>query len=255
MTFFSKLTFAAVAATAVGIAGGASANTLSFANINATWINPVVVSIGVQSNTTTGPQAGGALASIRWGQDAGNGFSGYDFQVNGDPVPALPGIAVETPFDLGTFTHINQPIGAGTSITSVDLAITGDILINGMVEQSNAQFDFRFGHEETPNFPGVGNCAAGGLQPCADRVTVSLLNSTDTFQVGDEIFTLSILGFIQGLNTVTQFISPENGSNDAIVRAEFTSEIAPIPLPAAGWLMVAGLGGLAAMRRRKSKKS
>ena len=31
-----------------------------------------------------------------------------------------------------------------------------------------------------------------------------------------------------------------------------TGTTAPIPLPAAGWLMVAGLGGLAALRRRKT---
>ena len=29
--------------------------------------------------------------------------------------------------------------------------------------------------------------------------------------------------------------------------------VAPVPLPAAGWLMIAGVGGLAALRRRKAK--
>lgn len=31
-----------------------------------------------------------------------------------------------------------------------------------------------------------------------------------------------------------------------------TGDMTPIPLPAAGWLLLAGIGGLAAMRRRKS---
>ncbi len=30
-------------------------------------------------------------------------------------------------------------------------------------------------------------------------------------------------------------------------------EVTPVPLPAAGWMLIAGLGGLAAMKRRKSK--
>lgn len=34
---------------------------------------------------------------------------------------------------------------------------------------------------------------------------------------------------------------------------EGTLEPAPIPLPAAGWMMLAGLGGLAALRRRKTR--
>ncbi|MEX0281268.1 MAG: VPLPA-CTERM sorting domain-containing protein [Arenibacterium sp.] len=30
-----------------------------------------------------------------------------------------------------------------------------------------------------------------------------------------------------------------------------TETVAPVPLPAAGWLLLGGIGGLAAMRRRK----
>jgi hypothetical protein len=35
------------------------------------------------------------------------------------------------------------------------------------------------------------------------------------------------------------------------VSRQTDAGVAPVPLPAAGWLMIAGLGGLAAMRRRK----
>ncbi len=250
MTFFSKLTFVAVTATAVGIAGGASAASLKFENIAAMWSGWVGGS-NVSASSTGVVKPGGGSASIDWGGTTAK--SGYDFDIISDPVPN-GGVGVDTKFDLGEFTHRNQPIPRNSSISQVDLSITGDIFLDNILVANGAVFDFRFNHDETLNetpcdYPSdVGN-------PCSDQVTVSLLDTTDTFQVGDTTYTLSILGFVQNGSTVTEFISQEGSDNSAVVEAIFTSEIAPIPLPAAGWLMVAGLGGLAAMRRRKSKKS
>ncbi|MGI3212174.1 VPLPA-CTERM sorting domain-containing protein [Roseovarius tibetensis] len=56
------------------------------------------------------------------------------------------------------------------------------------------------------------------------------------------------LDFDAGSSTQTSGIS-----SDVLGGAELTdaASVAPVPLPAAGWLMIAGLGGLAALRRRK----
>jgi hypothetical protein len=34
-------------------------------------------------------------------------------------------------------------------------------------------------------------------------------------------------------------------------QAQLISNVAPVPLPAAGWMLLAGLGGMAALRRRQ----
>jgi hypothetical protein len=43
-----------------------------------------------------------------------------------------------------------------------------------------------------------------------------------------------------------------NGKNQAgVSHISFYNSVAPVPLPAAGWLLVAGLGGLGALARRR----
>ncbi|TNF64832.1 MAG: VPLPA-CTERM sorting domain-containing protein [Rhodobacteraceae bacterium] len=46
-------------------------------------------------------------------------------------------------------------------------------------------------------------------------------------------------------------ITMTNGRNDGFGIDSVGVAVAPVPLPAAGWLMIAGLGGLAALRRRR----
>lgn len=100
---------------------------------------------------------------------------------------------------------------------------------------------------------------ATSLSPSDSVFAFADLSVIDDF--GDTLFEteLSFDSLNLGQNTLsgTEQISLSLGGydfNSAEVFAEIStsavSSVAPIPLPAAGWLLVAGLGGLAALRRR-----
>ncbi|WP_210115058.1 choice-of-anchor K domain-containing protein [Roseovarius aestuariivivens] len=192
---------------------------------------------------------------LAWGTPGGSGTdfnpvrfrSGFEVQVASDPVPN-PASPVPGQFDFGTFTHFNNPIAAGTGLTSVDLTVTADVVLDGITTiLSGASFLFNFALDETAN-------ACSPQPSCADdTVTTSVLNGTSTVNVGGVDYTLSFLGFVQNGVLNSQFVSPEGTANTGTLRAEFTSAIpGTIPLPAGLPLLLTGLGGLAWLRRRKA---
>jgi hypothetical protein len=233
------------AALAVSLATAAQASTIDLVSVTGTWQN-------VQGGTNVNfpPH------EVRWGTDLGNGQSGYRFDP-GAP-PELTGISPGSIFTLGTFTHFNVPIAVDSSITGVDLLVNFVLRIpsGNMVTQAfNALFNFS--HWETPN--GANPCADGGTNGvgvnangCADRVIVSTnYDGSELVEIGNERFFLTITGF--GIGGNTTFWTAEGAANEIVLQAKFINErdVAPIPLPAAGFMLLGALGGLAALRRRR----
>jgi hypothetical protein len=93
-------------------------------------------------------------------------------------------------------------------------------------------------------------CTGADIGTCADADAVG-----DFDRSVDRTFTFDVaftnLGLTSGSTTFTTFALVDG---DGVAREidTFTApDTAPIPLPAAGWMLLAGIGGLVAMRRRK----
>lgn len=272
--------FAAAAAITLGAASATFAATVSVTDVNGAW-------------ATTDPSypagfSGLGTETIKWGTPfyASNGpQSGYTF--NG---AAAGEIKEGVEFDLGTFTHDNYVIALGTSILSADLSVVIDFVIGTEIQKVTTQFGFK--HWETDNnqtttqnfslaslFSGSstysGVCANGEANGgsgvnragCADRVT--LLNNTSsnqTFKIDGLLYILEITGFTVNGVFFSEFWTTENAQNSAMLRARFKLYCptgscggggepppSPVPLPAAGWMLLAGIAALTAARgRRKS---
>jgi hypothetical protein len=232
---------------------GAMATTISLDNIVGDWDNVVGDNQGSVINN------GDPVSSVRWPDHAG-GQSGYDFEAVATPLqsivpPERP--YTSDPFAVGTFTHFNQAIPSGSGIDSVELQLTMDGLIGG-VPWALAP-TWLFDHNETPNrTPCPQPPGSGPIQTvCDDFVTVSLAQgSTETsVTIGKERYTFTLLGFSTdgGTTISTLFQSPEGGNNSAVLYAQYSVSI--IPLPAAGWLLLGGLGALGAVARRRRKQA
>jgi hypothetical protein len=243
----------ALLAAAVGLSAvPATAATVTFSNIRATWFDIVGgTNVSFVGNGT-------ANASVRWGEDTGNGQSGYDFEAIG-----IPGLTVTPPggsdiTNIGLFRHVNQPIAAGTSITGIKLEFLTDILVDGN-PFNDVAFIYTFTHEETPN--AADPCAYGppngvgvNVNGCADRVTVNFNVQSDFFQIDGFDYALDTVGFLVGGNPATSFLTAEQLVNEAFIRGRLVlySE-AGIPEPATWAMLIAGFGLVgSAMRRRRT---
>lgn len=254
---FSTLCAASALALAAGMANAA---TIQITGISGTWSNWT----GGSNVTNTAP--GADPAQLRWGNKAPGTQSGYDFDATDTPFTKDH----DQEFNLGEFKHLNYVIPTNTSITGADLSVVFKFILDGETTERELTSVFRFAHWETTN--DARPCADGGTNGqginkdgCADQVTVSTIlgdNSTIMLDDGDgnwREYAFDIYGFklAPGANTISEFWTRENKTNAANLYARFTyaeninTGPSPVPLPAAGFLLLGGLGALGALSRRR----
>ena len=229
------------------VAAATQAATLNVTEVSATW-SDVIGGANVSNGLN------GDIAELRWGTGANQ--SGYDF----DPLSPSGPHSQDTAFNIGTFTHHNFPITGGTAITGATLNVTFKFYLGSDIANVYERTSqFVFSHNETDN--NANPCANG--QPngpptndggCSDLVTATTNPATsETFTITDGGITRTYVFDVAGFNIGDDFWTKEGMSNMATLQAQYTYEenIAPVPLPAAAWFLMAGVGGLAAFGRRR----
>ena len=234
--------------------------------ITALFHNPTDDTPGVQvGDPAVTPAGAGSVTTVSWGVPPGAlGQSNYRFAaINQPAVPNIGGpINVNPPavtpyFTLGTFTHNNFVVD-NPYLTSVLLDVILSFDVDGI--PSGAQtFTYLFQHTETPNQietapPGIPVCPfatpKGG--ECTDRVVLSNSGGPQSFSIGGAVFTLELALQTGGIN-LSEFITNEGQSNDALLVGRFSAADSPVPEPATAGAMGAALLALGAFRLRRSR--
>lgn len=246
-----------IAAAALGLisASCASAATLTVTGVTGSWT-------AAQPNNVVG-MSGLGSSHMSWGipEFQGGEQSAYGF--TGQSVGHT--IGEDTAFDLGTFTHFNHAIIPGEtgapSISNAQLQVVVDVKLEDGTTTSVSS-TFEFDHWETLNIPETGHSCANGqanssgvnVNGCADLVTLTRNDAlSETLVAGNLIYELDISGFLFNGSLLSDFWTPENATNSAVLMASFTNPPAPIPLPAAGFLLLGSVAGLGALARRRRK--
>lgn len=218
--------------------GTVSASPLNITDIDGSWINALPgANITALSNV-----ASPGTDSVRWGGTPGDlaSGSGYDFMPAANLVP----VTLNVPFALGTFSHLNQPISSGSSITDIEYAF--QFSTNGIPANLTDTFEFR--HNETPN--------STGTSPADDDiVAISSVNLDQLITVNLNTFFFNLLGFSAdgGVTISNVFSSPEGGNNSAVLYGIVTEErLNAVPEPGTLGLLLTGVLGLAVFRKKRS---
>nr|WP_297346998.1 THxN family PEP-CTERM protein [uncultured Glaciecola sp.] len=237
---FKILACSSILASSLAVSSFAQAGLVSISDLNASWLNINPNSISAIGNGTNS-------AFMYWGNDTGSGQSGYNFTTAAVPIninlPPSPSAA----FDLGSWTHFNNPI-TGTTLNSATLELAADIWVD-TVWVGVKKFLFTFNHNETPN---GGVCEATGagvnVNGCADIVTVDYSLISDTFMVGSDEYTLNIFG------GSSYFETKEAADNAFNIQGELTLRSNLVPEPSGLMIMGIGLGLLGFMGTKHRRK-
>jgi hypothetical protein len=112
--------------------------------------------------------------------------------------------------------------------------------------------DLRVAMQALADVLNAGFTFGSGFRPAGCTASGNCAVLTPSFLIGPDVVGSAIVGFISVNWTVTGFVLSLDDDTTSIPNGTYATwtEVAPIPLPASGVLMVAGLAGLAALRRR-----
>ena len=185
--------------------------------------------------------------TILWGIPPSGAQSGLRFDGSGssDPLP------LDIAFALGALTHFNNPVFVGTGATAVDLDIALDFAGSGLTT-----FNYTLNIDETLN--DAASCVVPGITVCPDIIDFEPTVGTQTFMNGGIEYELELLGFRSELTgeVMTQFISEENQSNNALLYGRITQisdPVTEVPTPAAVLPIISGMLGAASRSKKQSK--
>ncbi len=193
----------------------------------------------------------GDRSRISWGRSSSGRKSGYVFNeiVNRGPHD------LGQVFDLGQFTHINNPI-FGSALTAASLAVTiaGRLVDDFGTHAFSVTSIFDVIHDETRN--NQRTCPYGDRPPCGDLISF-MTNAalSETFEFNGVVYLFEASGFLGGFLNGNSLFSDENQRNRAIMQGKltaiFTPPPSPVPLPAAFPLFAGAVGAVAWLARRK----
>lgn len=208
--------------------------------------------IGFGTNSCRFDAGGGANSGVAWGDPNScpdnNGIGQDDSTLGIETFNFSQEITGPTLVQIGQINWFNEANTAAVNFAAIaDINLTLTSPVAGSVSEALA-----FNIDNTPNNP-------------ADNI-LALTFSDFGLSLPTGVGDLTLLGFsfdlispISGETLVVSNVTggvrldwtnPENNISTLGIYASFDGP-APIPLPAAGWLMLAGLGGLAAVRRRR----
>jgi len=183
------------------------------------WVQGIWTAVSGGGGTVTGV----GTNEVRWGIDSGYGKSGLRFDGAGSQA-----FDVGEQFLLGTFTHLNYPVFA-PSADGATLKLT--LHFSDPVITPDPTFTYNFDIEETPNELPFPPWQQSGT-PCDDRITFPTVLGEESFLIGDKLYTLKIVGFVDVYpngTPVSEFITEERKSSTAYLVGELSSVLVPYP--------------------------